>query len=191
MRVCAPSVGAAHGKLTRRQALSLLLAAPLANGSDYVTAIPPQPAPRPRPKTIVIGDSLAFMMRPHLEPEGIKVLGRGGSNLGQWLKNGWLRDALRLMPDLVCVSLGANDYPVRVNREAFRARAGKLVERCTIVGVDVLWLAPPSAEDFVADQAARAGAPVLRPPKMPMSDRVHPTRRGFTIWTSHILRRVR
>jgi lysophospholipase L1-like esterase len=140
---------------------------------------------------IVIGDSLAFMMRPHLEPHGIKVLGRGGSNLGQWLKNGWLRQALNdWSPELVCVSLGANDYPVRANRNAFLERATRLVERCTIVGVDVLWLAPPSAATFVAEQARRAGAPVLLPPKMPMSDRVHPSRAGFTIWTSEILRRV-
>lgn len=159
-------------------------------GSDFArTQLRPSP-PAPK-RVIVIGDSLAFMMRPHLEPEGIKVIGRGGSNLGQWLKNGWLREALRLLPELVCVSLGANDYPVRASREAFRARAEKLVERCTIVGVDVLWLAPPSAARFVADQAARAGADVLLPPKMPMSDRVHPSRQGFTIWTSEILRRVR
>ncbi len=161
---------------------------PLGNGSDYVSTLPHLPVPTRRPKTIVIGDSLAFMMRPHLEPHGIKVIGHGGSNLGQWLKNGWLHQALRLLPGLVLVSLGANDAPVRVNREAFRARAYRLIERCTVQGVDVVWLAPPSALEFVATEVRSAGAPVLEPPPgLPMADRVHPTRRGFELWTDAIL----
>lgn len=182
--------------LTRREfGLALAVALqPLGNGSDFVTAFSPHPASVPaRPKTILIGDSLAYMMRPHLEPHGITVRGKGGSNLGEWLKKGWLRDALRqLEPELVLVSLGANDYPVRVNRQAFQKRAERLVELCTIQGIDVLWLAPPSARVFIAAAARRAGADVLEPPAgIEMAgDHVHPTRRGFVLWTDAILRHI-
>lgn len=160
--------------------LAALLAAPDARASGRVA--------------VVVGDSLAYMMFPHLRGTGIRVRGRGGTNLGQWLKEGWLLDVLRKdLPDLVMVSLGTNDSGVRVNREAFGKRAARLVELCTVSGADVLWLIPPRGRDFIESGARRSGGLVLDARPLPIemySDRVHPTPRGFRTWVRAILDRI-
>lgn len=143
------------------------------------------PAPRP----LLVGDSLAWMMRPHV-PD-FDVFAVGGTNADQWKKKAWLpRAILRYRPPIVLVSLGTNDVGVHSIFAKFSDNVRAITERALDMNAgSVLWLEPPNVRGpRVAEALDRAGVEVCPAPEGVelYSDKIHPTLKGYSMWSEHV-----
>lgn len=163
--------------MNRRTFLLTTLASPWLRASDP-------------PRTLLVGDSLAFMLSPALKAAGkrfgqvVATQARGGTTTAQWLKEGWFKKALASRPETVLVSLGTNDW----QWDMFPERVGRLVQLAHDRKVEVVWLISPVKRKAkrirpVIEQSAsdfRHDASVL---DLEMEkDRIHPTYRGIKVW---------
>lgn len=144
-------------------------------------------APPTRP--LLVGDSLAYMMRPHV-PD-FDVVAVGGTNADQWNRKHWLRMAIaRYRPAVLLVSLGTNDAGVGAVFAKFSKNARSITHRAHDLGVDrVVWLVPPNSRGpRVADALDAAGVEACPAPdgvELYPGD-VHPTLRGYAVWSEHV-----
>lgn len=152
------------------------------------------------PPTLLVGDSLAFMLAPPLRRTArrhhrvLKASARGGTNAGQWLSEHWFTTALRrYRPSTVLVSLGVNDGGVKINREKFPARVKRLVALAHERSVSVVWLLPPKMKPrtaFIREAVEKSGADCWHDASkldIPLfEDHVHPTFKGLEIWAEDL-----
>lgn len=154
-------------------------------------------APQARAESIdvlLIGDSLAYQMAPHLvkvakeKQVTLRVVAYGGSSVVQWIRKGWVRGALkRWTPRQVWISLGTNC--TLSERKKIREDIVKLVMQ---VDASVLWLVPPKlyfSTAYLTDALRDLELPVFSIGKLPMGwdkkhnrDDVHPTAEGYRSW---------
>lgn len=150
--------------------------------------------------TLVVGDSLAYMLAPRLwkvaKEYGKKLhtSARGGTNADQWIKNHWFVDALRqYKPSRVLISLGVNDHGVPVNREKFPERAKRLVALAHKRDVQVVWLLPPKLRypiDAVRKGIRESGADRVHDAEplgiKLINDGIHPSAKGAEDWAEDL-----
>ena len=143
--------------------------------------------------TLLVGDSLAFMLSKPLKAAGkrfgqeVRTRARGGTTTAQWLQKGWFKEALDLGPETVLVSLGSNDW----ERDKFPERSHRLVELAHARKVEVVWLIPPKMKaKFIRDTVEKSGADSLHDASvLDISidkDGVHPTYRGLKVWADDL-----
>jgi len=156
--------------------------------------------PRRPLRVLLVGDSLAVGLTAPLRADLTRAGARfhaesqGGSSAALW------RSRLPALvaahhPDLVLVSVGANDCrredsPACV---AFRDRTRDLVAIAEGAGARMLFLLPDwltwsSVIADALDESAAAMYPAVPVPVQP--DRVHPTAAGYRAWAGDISRRI-
>lgn len=150
--------------------------------------------------TLLVGDSLAYMLSPRLwkvakgYSKKLQASARGGTNANQWIKNHWFVDALRqYKPSRVLISLGVNDHGVPVNREKFPERAKRLVALAHKRDVQVVWLLPPKLRypiDAVRKGARESGADQIHDAEplgiQLINDGIHPSPKGAEDWAKDL-----
>lgn len=150
--------------------------------------------------TLLVGDSLAYMLAPRLRKVAKEYRrtfyanGRGGTNAAQWIDNGWFLDALaQRKPERVLISLGVNDHGVPVNREKFPTRAKRLVEISHSRSVQVVWLLPPKLRypiDAIRKGVRESGADQIHDAEpldiKLIEDGIHPTAKGAEVWATDL-----
>lgn len=129
-------------------------------------------------KVLLIGDSLAVGLSPHLRklakndnnpsvngsllPNKVRQYvsdSRGGTRLDQWLQHGWAKATLkRHKPTLILVSLGTNDA---FKKDTWGERARMLVDLAHANNSKIVWIIPPPMpfnRNFVWEGAVNSGA---------------------------------
>ncbi len=180
--------------MDRRWLLGGLL---IAGGIGLARAATRRPKIAPGTRLLVIGDSMAVGLDPHLrqlaEEAGIAgYASRGivGTTIGGWADSAWLETTLpAFQPTLILISLGTNDEasaPGAADRE--RPALEQLVHRLESSGAALVWIGPPSLplpRQGVSDMI-RAALPYYYPseqldiPRGP--DGLHPTAAGYAGW---------
>jgi lysophospholipase L1-like esterase len=151
---------------------------------------------------LLIGDSLAYMLARPLRIASkkhgqiLRDTSRGGTNTNQWITKGWFRQALSdFKPKTVLVSLGVNDWGVKVNREAFPKNAKKIVNIAHKQNVEIVWLLPPKLNpkkvktDFIKSGVEQSGADRWHDASkldMELFDGIHPTFKSLSVWAEDL-----
>jgi lysophospholipase L1-like esterase len=165
------------------------------------------PRLEPGDRVLLIGDSLAVGLKPHLaklsQEYGTHLLAKpsSGTNMVQWLSGpdgAWLKQALATFkPTHVLVSLGTNDAYANFTPEQIQANIRKLVHQIRDAGAKVVWLGPPTLPERYNGRAPNVAtlqiidreAPMIfqvRNYEVPRSDGLHPTVRGYAGWAGLI-----
>jgi lysophospholipase L1-like esterase len=143
--------------------------------------------------TLLVGDSLAFMLSSSLKVAGkrfgqeVRTRARGGTTTAQWLQRGWFKEALDLGPETVLISLGTNDW----ERDKFPERVYRLVELAHDRKIEVVWLIPPKKKaKFIREVVEKSGADFRHDASVldiPVEkDGVHPTFKGLEVWANDL-----
>jgi lysophospholipase L1-like esterase len=153
-------------------------------------------------RLLVIGDSLAKGLDPHLaalgREEGVaSYLGNGivGSRIDQWAKSPWLDDALaKFRPTLILVSLGTNDEYMGPNAAAKQAPAlAQLLGKLKASGAELVWIGVPTlpVSNGVATMIEKQVPYYFPSTQIPIPrgpDRIHPTAAGYAGWAGALWR---
>lgn len=158
-----------------------------------------RPRLRPGDRVLLIGDSLAAGLHPHMKQlareEGVEYQGSGrdGTRIDEWARDPWLRQTMATFePTVVLVSLGTNDVALGPERQA--DDLDELLTTLTAEGATVVWIGPPELP-FEADamlSLLRREAPYYFEsedydiPRAP--DGLHPTAAGYAGWAGSIWR---
>lgn len=140
-------------------------------------------------RPMLVGDSLAYMMLPHV-PD-FDVFAFGGTNALQWRTKPWLARAItKYHPEILLACLGTNDVGVRAIFDKFPENVDVIDKRARWLGVErVVWLVPPNSRGpRVAEALDKAGVEVCPAPEgveLYPND-VHPTPRGYSTWSEHV-----
>ncbi len=148
------------------------------------------PAPTPPARVALIGDSYAVGLGPELAKQfnNFKYEGHVGISTAGWMNCAtcapWLPD---FKPDLVLVSLGANDG-TSPNLADYQA----IVRALHGIGARVEWIMPPAGlanRAAVRDVIAALGVPVVPATQTPLGpDGVHPV--SYAPWAAEVARAV-
>lgn len=148
------------------------------------------PAPVTQKRVALIGDSYAVGLGPELAKrfKDFKYEGRVGISASGWMNCStcapWLPD---FKPDVVLVSLGANDGP-SPNQADYQS----IVRALHGIGATVEWVMPPAGlanRAAVRDVIGTLGVPVVPATHTPLGpDGVHPV--SYAPWAAEIARAV-
>lgn len=173
----------------------------IVGGVGLLRSATARPRVGPTTRLLVIGDSLAVGLQPHLrqlsEEAGVadySARGLVGSRLDQWARDPWLAaELVRFRPTLVLVSLGTNDAAIGPDaaerqQDALVELVGKLRES----GADIAWVGPPTLPfpdggipDLIRGQVkAYFPSEDYEIPRAP--DELHPTASGYAGWAGAI-----
>jgi len=176
----------------------------LAGGIGVARLVTAHPKVRVDTRLLLIGDSLAQGLSPHLKElsteEGVPYLGAGvsGTRIDQWIHSQWLDSALRdFDPTLVLVSLGTNDAYSNLEPHQIVEYTKALLERLGDE-VEVVWVGVPALPPTYGGrspkvellEAIEQEAPYyfeshdLEIPRGP--DGLHPTAHGYAGWAGSI-----
>lgn len=157
-----------------------------------------------RSRLLLVGDSLAVGLAPHLKALSAEAgiafdsLAKEGTRIDQWANSQKLQEKLRsFQPTLVLVSLGTNDEYLSAGapeRQAPYLQA--LLRNIRALAPEVAWIGPPTlpkATNGVVEMI-RSGVPdshyypsenldIARGP-----DAIHPTARGYAAWAGSLWR---
>jgi hypothetical protein len=99
-------------------------------------------------RVLLVGDSLAVGLAPELTKLADSVglsfqhAATGGTSVVQW--DAWIADKLtQYRPNIVLVSLGANDYQ-RTDPDRVRVAIAGFVGKCHDAGAQICWIRPPT-----------------------------------------------
>ena len=187
--------------MDRRWILGGLL---LAGGIGVAKIVTAHPKVRDDTRLLLIGDSLAQGLSPHLKElatdERIPHLGAGvsGSRVDQWIDSQWLASALdEFGPTLVLISLGTNDAYSNFSPEQVVEHVRSLLARIP-EDVEVVWVGVPGLPGSYSGRSPNVDmlegiedeAPYyyesheLEIPRGP--DALHPTARGYAGWAGDL-----
>lgn len=173
----------------------------LAAGIGLVRAVGGRPRLGPGSRVMVIGDSLAMGLQPHLNrlanEASVPFFGMAvsGSVIPQWAKSQRMRErATEFEPTIVLVSLGTNDAYLNVEWDEERAAFETLIEALEDTGASIVWVGPPTLPptyagksvniDFLDELATSAPhyfhSETVEIPRGP--DQLHPTAAGYAGW---------
>lgn len=184
----------------------------VAGGIGLVRLLTAHPKIRDDTRLLLIGDSLAVGLGPHMKQMAAEVrvpyVGKGvtGSTIQQWAKSDNLRRTLEsFQPTLVLVSLGTNDA-YGFTAQQVMAPTMALVQLLRATGAEVVWIGAPLLPERASGQplstatlamietkADDEGAyffdsDPLQIPRGP--DGLHPTVGGYAGWAGAIWHRL-
>jgi lysophospholipase L1-like esterase len=172
----------------------------LAGGVGLVRAARSHPKLGETSRVLLIGDSLAQGLSPHLSglatEARLPYVGAGvsGSRIDQWVTSQWLRSTLAdFGPTLILISLGTNDAYSGGTAEQVSQYAAELLTQLP-AAADIVWIGAPllprqsagHSIDLGVIEAIAAQAPhyfdsqELDIPRGP--DGLHPTAAGYAGW---------
>jgi len=172
-------------------------------GVGLVAAATRRPKLTEKSRVLLIGDSMAVGLDPHMRElageTGIEAYaGRGitGSRIDQWARMGWLDTELESFhPTLVLVSLGTNDEALGAGAVARQEPfVDELLEKLHGSGAEIVWIGHPSLpfeENGVADLIESKVPFYFRSTELdiPRSpDGLHPNAAGYAGWSGAIWR---
>jgi lysophospholipase L1-like esterase len=175
----------------------------IVGGVGLVAAATRRPKVSEKSRVLVIGDSMAVGLIPHIrelaDETGVEAFdGNGivGTRIDQWAVDPWLDQELEsFAPTLILVSLGTNDEamgPGAADRQA--GPLEELLAKLHDTGADIVWIGPPSLpfpRQGVADMI-RHDVPYyfasenLDIPRGP--DNLHPNAVGYAGWAGELWR---
>jgi len=187
-------------QVDRRWLLGGLL---IAGGVGLVAAATRRPKVSEKSRVLLIGDSMAVGLNPHMRELAIEAgvdgyFGRGvsGSRIDQWAASAELdKDLEDFHPTLILVALGTNDEALgegAADRQELYLE--ELLEKLYATGADVVWIGPPSlpfvrhgVSDLIRDKSPfYFESESLDIPRGP--DRLHPSAAGYAGWSGAVWR---
>lgn len=152
-----------------------------------------QPVP-PESRRLLIGDSLAVGLAPHM-PHA--TLAKGGTTAAQWAAGKYRAPLLAMLrdrrPALVLICLGTNDTAQGRPAPKLGEHFAELARLIRDHGAEPVFLEPtelPWSRAPIVQAAAATGARVIRAPVLPSSarsrDRIHLTPEGYRLWAEHV-----
>lgn len=172
-------------------------------GVGLVAAVSRRPKVSEKSRVLLIGDSMAVGLDPHMRElageAGVEAYaGRGitGSRIDQWARSAWLDSELEsFRPTLVLVSLGTNDEALSGDAAARQEPfLDELLAKLHESGAEVVWISPPTLpfEGHGVSELIESKVPFYFPstsleiPRSP--DNLHPNAAGYAGWSGAIWR---
>ena len=176
----------------------------VAGGIGIVRIVAARPKIREDSRLLLIGDSMAEGLSPHLKAlatdAALPYVGAGvqGATIERWSGSQWLGLSLEdYEPTLVLIALGTNDAFSQYTPEQVAAAMRSLMERLP-PDAEIVWIGPPTLPDSYGGrspnaailEAVRDEAPYYFDsedwviPRGP--DDLHPTAHGYAGWAGAI-----